>query len=45
MLKAFLALLAGFATMALLIVAATRLLARLVPEWAGAAGRRPDTRL
>ena len=40
--KAFLALLAGFATMALLIAAATRLLARLVPEWAGAAGRRPE---
>ena len=39
MLYAFLALLAGFATMAALIVAVTALLARLAPGWAGAAGR------
>ena len=42
MLKAFLALLAGFATMAALIVAVTALLARLAPGWAGAAAGRPE---
>jgi hypothetical protein len=42
MLHAFLALLAGFATIAALIVAVTALLARLVPEWAGAAAGGPQ---
>lgn len=36
---AFLALLAGFATMAALVAALTALLARMVPEWVGAQGR------
>lgn len=38
-LHAFLALLAGFATMAVLSMAAAALLARLTPGWAGAQGR------
>ena len=37
--RAFLALLAGFATMAVLAMAVTALLHRLAPEWAGAEGR------
>ncbi len=36
---AFLALLAGFAAMALLVALITALLSRLVPEWVGAKGR------
>jgi hypothetical protein len=39
MLHAFLALLAGFATMAGLVVALTALLMRLAPAWAGAEGK------
>ena len=35
---AFLALLAGFATMALLVIGLTALLTRLAPEWVGAEG-------
>jgi hypothetical protein len=35
-LHAFLALLAGYATMILLVVSATALLKRLIPSWAGA---------
>ncbi len=35
MLHAFLALLAGFATMAILVIVITALLARLVPSWVG----------
>ena len=42
MLHAFLALLSGFATMALLILAVSRLLARLAPGWAGAAAGKPE---
>lgn len=38
-LHAFLALLAGFATMAILVIAVTALLMRLAPEWVGAEGR------
>jgi hypothetical protein len=38
-LHAFLALLAGFATMALLVIGLTAALARLVPSWVGAEGR------
>lgn len=38
-LHAFLALLAGFATMALLVILLTAVLTRLVPSWVGAAGR------
>ena len=38
-LRAFLALLAGFATMALLVVVVTALLARLAPDWVGAEGK------
>ena len=38
-LHAFLALVAGFATMAVLVAAATALLARLTPSWAGAGGK------
>jgi hypothetical protein len=34
--RSFLALLAGFATMAMLVMIATALLVRLAPEWAGA---------
>jgi hypothetical protein len=34
-LRAFLALLAGYATVALLVIAITAMLARLAPEWAG----------
>jgi uncharacterized membrane protein len=37
-LHAFLALLAGFATMAAVVMVITMLLARLTPEWAGVAG-------
>lgn len=37
-LHAFLALLAGFATMAAVVMVVTMLLARLTPEWAGVAG-------
>lgn len=37
-LHAFLALVAGFAVMALLVIALTALLARLVPGWVGAEG-------
>jgi hypothetical protein len=36
---AFLALAAGFATMALLVILVTAALSRLVPEWVGAEGR------
>ncbi len=36
---AFLALLAGFATMALLVIVVTALLTRLAPEWVGAEGK------
>jgi hypothetical protein len=39
MVHAFLALLAGFATMAILVVVLTALLTRMVPEWVGAEGR------
>jgi hypothetical protein len=39
MVHAFLALLAGFATMAILVVALTALLARVAPEWVGAEGK------
>ena len=35
MLHAFLALLAGYATVALLVIAITALLTRIVPEWVG----------
>ncbi len=35
MLNAFLALLAGFATMALLVIATTALLTRFTPDWVG----------
>ena len=35
---AFLALLAGFATMAILVIVITALVTRLAPEWAGAEG-------
>ena len=38
-LHAFLALLAGFATMAVLVIALTALLTRMVPSWTGAEGR------
>jgi hypothetical protein len=38
MIHAFLALLAGFATMALVVTLVTALLVRLVPEWVGAEG-------
>jgi len=40
-LHAFLALAAGFATMAVLVMVVTALLARLTPDWAGA-GSRPQ---
>ncbi len=36
---AFLSLLAGFATMAILVVLITALITRMAPEWAGAEGR------
>jgi len=36
---AFLALLAGFATMTLLVMAVTALLTRMTPEWVGAEGK------
>lgn len=38
-LHAFLALLAGYAVMAALVIVLTALLARLVPSWAGSEGR------
>jgi hypothetical protein len=38
MIHAFLALLAGFATMAVVVMLVTALLTRLVPEWVGAEG-------
>jgi hypothetical protein len=38
MIRAFLALVAGFATMALLVMLVTALLMRMVPEWVGAEG-------
>jgi hypothetical protein len=38
-LHAFLALLAGFATMAILVIIVTAMLGRLVPEWVGTEGR------
>ena len=38
-LHAFLALLAGFATMALLVIVVTALLAKLVPDWVGEEGK------
>jgi hypothetical protein len=38
-LHAFLALVSGFATTVLLVIAITALLARLVPSWVGAEGR------
>jgi hypothetical protein len=38
MVHAFLALLAGFATMAVLVMGLTALLAQLAPQWAGAQG-------
>ena len=38
-LSAFLALLAGFATMAILVIVMTALLTRYVPSWVGAEGR------
>ncbi|MGP8173656.1 MAG: hypothetical protein ACLP7O_03805 [Terracidiphilus sp.] len=38
-LHAFLALLAGFATMALLVIALTALLTRLMPRWVGEQGK------
>ena len=38
-LHAFLALAAGFATMALLVIVLTALLTRLVPSWTGAEGK------
>jgi hypothetical protein len=38
-LHAFLALAAGFATMALLVIALTALLTRMVPSWTGAEGK------
>jgi hypothetical protein len=38
-LRAFLALLSGFATMAVLVIVITALLGRLVPEWVGTEGR------
>ena len=38
-LHAFLALLAGYATVASLVIAITALLARLTPEWVGTEGR------
>jgi len=38
-LHAFLALLAGYATMALLVIGMSALLKELVPEWVGAEGR------
>ena len=38
-LHAFIALTAGFAVMALLVIAMTALLTRMVPSWTGAEGR------
>jgi hypothetical protein len=38
MIHAFLALLAGFATMAVVVMLVTALLTRMVPEWVGAEG-------
>lgn len=38
-LRAFLALLAGFATMALLVIVMTALLAKLTPDWVGERGK------
>ena len=38
-LRAFLALLAGYTTMAFIVVAATALVSRLVPSWAGKPGQ------
>ena len=38
-LRAFLALAAGFATMALLVIVMTALLMRMVPSWTGAEGK------
>lgn len=40
-LHAFLALLAGYATMAVLVISMTALLTRLTPGWAGAKGHLP----
>jgi hypothetical protein len=40
-LHAFLALAAGFATMALLVIVLTALLTRMVPSWTGAEGKLP----
>jgi hypothetical protein len=39
MIRAFLALLAGFATMAILVIVVTALLARVAPEWVGTEGK------
>jgi hypothetical protein len=39
--RAFLALLAGFATMALIVIAVNGIFGRLTPDWVGARGR-PD---
>jgi hypothetical protein len=39
MIHAFLSLLAGFATMATLVIVVTALLSRLAPEWVGAEGK------
>jgi hypothetical protein len=39
MVRAFLALLAGYATMAVLVMGLTVLVTRLAPEWAGAEGK------
>ncbi len=42
-LRAFLALLAGYATVAVLVIAITALLTRLTPEWVGTEGKpRPS---
>ena len=38
-LHAFLALLAGFATMAILVIVVTALLTRLAPDWVGQQGK------
>jgi len=40
-LRAFLALLAGFATMAAIVIAVTAIFGRLTPDWVGAEGK-PD---
>jgi hypothetical protein len=39
MLHAFLTLLAGYATMAVVVIVVTALLARLAPDWAGTTGK------